>query len=1108
MRLPRIILSLASFFLAWSAYSQVDESRIGGQVTDNTGAAVPGAQARVTDEATGTVRSTTTSRDGYYAVPQLQRGTYRVEIDAPGFKRAVREHMECSLGQVLTLNFSLQVGEHTELLTVTGQVSTIQTETTSLGNLRHLEQMQDLPENARGVTQLLGFSAGVVKDISDNLAYTPIAGLVTFSSSAPDFTAWVFDGAWGNTPLGGTGNIIPLDGRQFEQNTPNLESIAEYNVTTSNNKAEAPMAATVSVVTKSGGNDVHGSLFEYNRVGAESARSFFAPNREGLTRNQFGGSIGGPIYFPKLYNGRNKSFFFFSYEGFRDFRTTTSSGTLPNTAETNGDLSAELNKIQLRDPLGGIFPNNIIPASRISPVSSAMLKYVPTTIGNQSATTPVPFNYVTNKPVVDRDWKFDIKLDHHIGDKDSLSGRFTDSSGFQNNTNTSPVPALGEGHQFTWGKQLSVTETHIFSPTTLNEIRAGFYRKSRFQTYQLGDVDFLTGSQAIPGITPKAPFQGPPTIILNNSILGVSSGILQTASQTPRTIVEQAFQVSDNLTLVRGRHQYKFGAELRRFDVNWLQASSPSGTFTFGSSSAAANSATGDAYADFLLGLPQTAAWSPAKDNYSRASGYSFFAQDDFKISSSLTINYGLRWDYMGKYYEKYGRDANYDIYIDKVVVPSSGPQFFLPQFNNNPFIVLSNTVGLGRGLIYPDWNDWGPRFGIAYQPFGQGKFVIRGGYGIYYASPSGFLNGQAGLGVPYNISYTYSRASAIGANGTPPSFANPTATGGASGNLLSAVSSVNPWQKDTSAQMWNLTLERQLPRNHAVRASYVGNKGTHEVYAGYQNACVPGPIPCSARGPGQDPAFNPLFPTTAGGMSTWGNSHYAALELELEHRMVNGLFYNVNYTFGKTLAHDNNVEDPLQNRQLDYGPFNYSITHMFHFNGLWDIPLGKGKAAFGNAGAVLNALVSNWKLSGDLYVRSGLRYTVTAPASQSGAGASVERANCVGNPNLPSGRSENDQFNQYFNTAAFVTPALGTIGTCGVGILQGPGLWTADTSLNRLFPVTEHLKLQFRADFFNVFNHANFANPDSVITDSAFGKITSTTGFPRQMQFGLHLRW
>jgi hypothetical protein len=433
---------------------------------------------------------------------------------------------------------------------------------------------------------------------------------------------------------------------------------------------------------------------------------------------------------------------------------------------------------------------------------------------------------------------------------------------------------------------------------------------------------------------------------------------------------------------------------------------------------------------------------------------------------------------------------------------------FFLSQFNNNPYIVTSNTIGLGRGLIYPDWGDWGPRFGFAYQPFGGGKFVVRGGYGIYYASPSAFLNGQAGLAVPYNIAYSYSRASAIGAGGTPPSFANPTATGGMSGNLLAAVSSVNPYQDDTSSQMWNLTLEQQLPHNHAIRGSYVGSKGTHEEYNPYLNACLPGPIACSARTASQQAAFDPQFPTSAGGVATWGNSHYNAMEVELEHRLSGGLFYNVNYTYGKTLAHDANVEDPLQNRQLDYGPYPYSIGQMFHFNGIWDIPVGKGKAWLGNAGPFVSGMLSNWKLSGDLYVRGGEPFTVTATASQSGTGAAVERADCVGNPKLASGRSKNAWINQFFSTSAFAMPPLGTIGTCGVGIMTGPGYWAADTSLNRIFALHEHLNLQFRADFFNVFNHANFANPDTVITDTAFGKITATTGFPRQMQFGLHLRW
>jgi len=846
-------------------------------------------------------------------------------------------------------------------------------------------------------------------------------------------------------------------------------------------------------------------------VGAESARSFFAPTREALTRNQYGGSIGGPVILPRLYHGGNRTFFFGSYEGFRDYRTFAVTGTLPNMAEKAGDLSSILGKVALRDPVGGVFPGNVIPASRISPVSAALLKYVPTPIGDQSASSPVAYNFAANKPQIDRDWKFDIKLDHHVSDMDSLSGRFTDSSGFQDNTNTSPLPGqFGVGYQITDGKQMSITENHIFSPTALNEVRLGYWRKKRFQTYGLNDVNFLSGAQAIPGITPQPPFQGPPSIILNNSLLGVSNNLLEAGgvSGTQRKLAEETLQVSDSFTLVRGRHQLKFGGEERRLRINWLQASGPDGTFTFASGATVANSATGDAFADFLLGLPQTAAWAPVKDNYSRAWQSAFFAQDDFKVSSRLTINYGLRWDYLGKFYEKYGRDANFDFGLQKVVVPAEGVPYFLPQFANNPLIALSTSVGLGKGLVYRALNNWGPRMGVAYQPFGAGKFVVRAGYGIYYGQPSGFLNGQAGLGPPYNLAYSFSRPSAIGSGGIPPSFSNPTATGGASSNLLAAVSGFNPHYLDLSTQIWNFTLERQLGENYSLRASYLGNKGTHEPYQSYQNACVPGPIACSARKPGQAPNAAPLFPTSVAGVSTIGNSHYQALELEVERRFSHGVFFNANYTYGKSLGHDAGVEDPIENFNLDYGPLPYSIKHMFHMNAIADLPFGPGKALLSNASGLGAKLLGGWKLSGDAYLRSGLPFTVTAPVTLSGNGSSVERANCLGNAELSTGRTKNVWLNQYFNTADFASPALGTLGNCGVGILIGPGLWTADASLNRTFLIRERLQVQFRADFFNIFNHANFGNPDSVITDSAFGRITATTGNPRQMQFGLHLRW
>lgn len=1098
------MLICAVFFAVtqWqSALAQVSTASITGEVTDSSNRVIPRAQVTVTNEATGIRHAVTSNAVGLYTVSQLPIGTYRIEAEKPGFRKSIRAGIECDVGQLVRVDFVMQVGEVTQTVTVTGEAPVISTDTTSIGDVRYSQQIQNLPLNARNITPLYGLTAGVPFYQGNGNPETN--GFV--DNKGQGDVSFVIDGATGNSPINGnSGNVPSLDGRQIEMDFPNLGSVAEFHFNTADGTAENDDIATVSIVTKSGTNQFHGSAFEFNRTAALSARDFFLPNVVPLTRNQYGVTLGGPIR-------RDNTFFFLAWEGFRDNRSFPVSGKFPNTQERGGDLSElESKGIQLRNPLGGNFVNDIIPASQMTPIAKNMLNtYVPVPAGDVSAFSPGPSNFIGAKPEVDRTDKADFKVDQHFGSRDSLTGSYIYDPNFNDWTNISPLPnQTGLGLQNTLGEHLSIAETHILRPTVLNVAQLGMWYKHRLVSVGNENVNFLTGQNVIPGISPAPPFQGLPCITFNSSLISVSPNLFG-CSTTSRRATELTKQVSDTLTLQQGRHTLEFGGNVQRLTINNFSVANPAGAFTFTSSPSIATSATGDSFADFLLGLPESDAWQVARDGYTGQWFYAFFAQDGFSITPRLRLNYGLRWDYYGKLSEKYGRNENFDLSLGKVVVPAAGEKYFLPAFVNSPLIVTAESLGLGGSLLHPDLDDWAPRIGLAYQPFGNGKTVIRAAYGIYYTPPSGFLSFQNSTGPPYNQSFTYAREAAIGAGGSPPSFANPVAIGGASSNLLAAATSINPNYQDQNSQVWNFTIERALGKGWRLQTSYVGNKGTNLYREMYSNGCLPGPIPCQSRTATEQPALDPLFPTSAGGhYDPVGSSIYHSLQVVVEKRFTNGFLFESNYAWSKLIAIDEAPEDPIGNANLDRGLYPTSIASVFNVNGIWQLPFGPNKP-FLRTG-LASKILEGWQLSGLAMLQSGIPFDVTAPASLSGTGSNHERANRIGSGLLATNRPLGQTLQEWFNTADFSKPALGQVGNAGVGILNGPGLFDTDVSLRRILPIHERLRLELRADFFNVFNNPNFDQPVSDVTSSAFGSIPDSNPytFSREVQFGAQLQW
>jgi hypothetical protein len=1118
--------------LLWGALSvqaQQDAGIISGTVFDPTHAVLPGASVTLTNPGTGLTRSVTTGTQGEFVFTPLQVGVYQITVDAKGFASEVQENLLLEIQQKLNVEINLKVGAASEKVVVESGQPALQTEDSSLGQVIDTQKVADLPLNGRNVYQFVTLTPGVALDPNGRAA-------ISGQSSQNQFYA--LDGVDNNNYSG------TLASGQAYTISPSPDAIEEFKVQTNNYSAEFGQSAggVVNVITKSGTNSFHGTVSEFVRNQALDGTNYFATIKPAYQQNQFGGTLGGPVIIPRLFNGRDKLFFFMDYEGFRSNTGETQQLVLPPSAWYTGNFSSYLTGTtyqdtctgatydtgQLFDPtsahtvtcMGGTMATvrnpisyngqaNVINPALISAAATNTLALLPKANGSQGG-TPVYIGSPVNEYNYNRgDVKVDFQSSH-----DHIFGRYgiTDQP-------PSGVPAFpGPASPGTYGVQrqqgVAVGDSHIFSQNVVNEARyawshndaSGFLYSTALNAATVG----YGGIPYQPGL-----LGGLPT--LSFSDISSSYG---SSSWNPTLSEARDNQISDVLNLVRGVHTFKMGGAFNHY--SWLQYQSPNplGYYTFtgqlsnsptipGSvtSGAAVN---GSGFAEFLYGLSNNNGLSTGITSDNWRSAGSVFIQDDWKATPKLTVNLGLRWEFGTGLHETEDRLGGIDLKTGAFELPKSrqGKTPSLPA--GLPVEYVDSDT-----LMNPRQKNFGPRVGFAYKI--DSKTVIRGAAGIFYANP--FIAGTLGypLNPPFGIT-TYNHTTFNIATGFPSTFLSnfdPTTL---------QFYLFEPKPDPPSTINWNVAVERDLPWNTSLEVSYAGSHSIH-VNAGYDvNQPYPttdGSIPVSQRRPYPDLGVMAVVANEA-------NGNYSSLQTKFQKRYSNGLTFLLAYTWAHslddapsaiTLEFNNTAgaeydfyRDP-RNRRLDYGNSYFDIRHRLAYNSLYNLPIGKGQLVGGHMPGWADEIAGGWRLGGIVQYQTGHHFSAATYNDPSNADeyaySGTAYPNVIGKiydySSCPGGHKS---INCWFNPTAFGPSNPGQYGNETRNSLVGPSEFLLDFSVGKTFPIHEKTNIQFRGEFFNLPNHPNFALPTNLVEAGNFGQITSAIATPRQIQFALRLEF
>lgn len=1050
----RPVCLLACFaWLAGAAWCQQTRGSIVGLVTDPSGSAVPGVPVTLTNERTGITASTTTGTTGEYTFVNLDPGSYAVAVEAPGFKKGVVQRITLYVAQASRVDLVLEVGEVTTSVEVQAAIPVVQSERSSVGSVVDGTQIVSMPLNGRAsIYSLMALAPGVARAGINPM----IAGGSWYGSAN-----MTVDGA-ANIDVGNE-RILPL--------APSLESIAEFSVIGNGASAEYGRGgAQVVVATRSGTNEFHGSLFAFNRNRVTAAKNAFATGlpKPKFNRNEFGGSLGGPVI-------RNKLFFFGVYEGLRQRVASTVVTAMPTAALRRGDFGG---LAPIRDPWGNTpFPNNQVPADRIAPAAAELMKFA--SDPNTATTAPAGLgnNFTANIPTREFNDRYTVRADYQLTPRDNFMARY-----FQVDNGPYEAAAGGTDKFGNWGgfgtatKNVTGSYSRVLSPRLISESRFGFAHTRYFRTTQNNTFD---PSKIIPGlITPAEGLGGLPTV----SITGFRGFFDQPGSGDR----QRSYEVLQTVNWTRNKHTVKAGFEFQRASSrNWQNPPPYRGQFNFD------GRYSGHAFADFLLGAPSlTGRVSKNVLAEPLNSRYAAFLQDDWNLSRKLTLNLGLRYEYAGLFTNGQGDMSNFYPDLGKLVVIDGTPDARLMAALP---VVMGQDAGIGRGnWLNRDRNNWAPRVGFAYRPFGNTRFVVRSSYGIYYNVIPGYTFFGFVLNPPFRLSETFEPGA-----GTTPSLTLANAFPGA--GAVAGNPSLTAFSRDRRTpyhQQWNFTLEGEVLPNTALRASYVGNKGTHLERQFPLNDPAPAPGALQPRRP-----YQPFGSITY--YESGRDSILHQLQLSAIRRFAQGLSFQVEYQFSRALGEQVYGLAPMDNRntRLDRGNLDFIRRHVTRANYVYDLPFGKGKRWLGSVSGAADKLLSGWQLTGILAFGSGEPFSVTFTSQVLGWPSS--RADIVGDPGLPDRSTA-----RWFNPAAFAVPAPFTYGNSARNLLFGPGYFDWDVGIFKNTAIGERMMLEFRGEFFNFLNHANFGLPAANISvPSTVGRISSA-GDPRTIQFGMRLRF
>ncbi len=1094
------ILLLLCFSL--EGLAQVSAASLTGLITDSTGAVTANATVTVTNKATNVSQSTKTDGSGYYTFPTLPVGVYSISVELQGFKKAVSDDVTLAVGQKARLDFALEVGQVSETVAVTGDASLLVRQEATTGGVIENRLVRDLPLSIRNWDDLLGLIAGVQND-----RYTEEGG-GTAAGRTGGANVHGVRSLQNNFVLDGVdNNSISTNVQELSTQVarPSVDSINEFKVSTNPYNAENGRSpgALISVTTKGGGNEFHGTVYEFHRNRVFDANNFFL-NRAGRPRgqnvqNQFGGNLGGPIY-------KNRAFFFFNYEGTRIRKGQTRIGNVPTANEIRGDFSAAaaaanrttyaplIDRVGDCVGAGNPFPNNQIPTRCLDPVAQRILGLLPAP-NVVPGTGPLNANNFIRQPnIIDDTDSYTTRGDWNLDNNNNIFVRYTYTDRFRFVPGTFGGIADGTstsafGRLFMKGHSAAIGWNHIFSPRLVNEFRLGWGRNESRATQDPFGLNTLA-EFGIRGVPDSPVYSGGlPGIVIDarGGTLrpGGGGGLDRIGSPDflPKFQITNQFQFFDAMSFTWGAHQLKFGVDVRAPMRNiFLDVPGLRGTLNFD------GQRTGNGLADFLLGYPSGAQLSNLAVIDQRLWMYSNFIQDDWKATPKLTINLGLRYDFATSPYEGADRIANFD--------PTTG-KTFTPE--NSAY---------GRSLVKPDKNNFAPRVGLAYQL--NQDTIIRAGYGRFYMLfERAGSEDQLGLNLPFLVNNVVSAANTTSTvNGIRlrtgfnlslnPSAVNP---------ITVRVRAVNPEARTPSVDQWNLGIQRLLRGDFVLTFDYVGTKGTHlSVLKNLnqqffnENGTGTGIIPY--------PAFGPIeYRDNA------GNSTYHGGEMTLEKRFSRGLSLHAAYTFAKSIDQaqehlfsggSNSFMQNARDLRQQRGRSDFDYRQRFATSFLYELPFGKGRSYVRDG--VLSEIVGGWRISGIVNARSGRPFTVFASTNNglvgNRGGLANAVADCLFNGKFTAGKRTIDN---WFNPNGYAVPTPARLGNCGRNTLDGPGLSNVDFALARAFNnFGENRSLELRWEVFNAFNHAQFGLPERNRASTAVGRITTLAGDPRVMQFAL----
>ena len=1191
-RLSKLFLQLlcvSTILTLCSNFSQAQSTfgSVVGNVTDPTGASLAGTPVTLTNLGTNEKRTETTNADGLYQFVNVVPGQYSVECAKTGFKRILRSPVTVQTQSTAKIDLSLQLGDVTQTVEVTAQTPLLQPESSSLGEVVDERKTTELPLNGRNPLNLVALVPSVV----------PQGGAMSNPNGQNPF-------AWGNYQIGGgmaNQSMVWLDGSPVNGSyinitalIPTQDSLQEFKVATNNLSPEYGRFAggVVNFTTKSGSNDLHGEAWEFLRNRDLDANSFFSNSngtpRGAFTQNQFGFNLGGPVYVPKIYDGRNKTFFFVDYEGFRLRQGGSYTETVPTAAERSGNLSAlaASQGVSIYDPLTtcgtgapgtpvcatGVatgtrsqFPGNVIPASRINPTSLLFLNLYP--MPNAPGNAQGVGNWVSNGSQGGNNNETVVHLDQNVSDKQHITARYT----YWGNLNL-PTDPFGNGvcqdrctetfntNNFVLG------DTYSFSPTTILEVRLSYQRfdYNRIPTtlgYNLTKLGLPASLES------QAVFDDLPVPVINGFDTNGTFG-----SQGAGSIIidrNDNDRAAGTLTKILGKHTMKFGAEFLRMTHNYAQTNIPTGAFNFNPDLTAMNAnntaGSGLGIATFLLGYPSGG--SASSPNLVAASQLypAIFASDDWHVSQKLTLNLGIRWEHSGPWTERFNNISIFNPTQPNTVLSAAG----LTVPGN--IDLVNSAYDSYRSGIRPDWKQFAPRIGAAYQI--TKNTVFHAGYGIFWlpndvawsTSPNNDpINSYTTnvlesvyTGVPACYPSNCSSSSAVTGSGAY-TIANPFPGGiirppGRSASYAATLIGSGPTENLLGnpygyAQQWNADIQQQFGNGFLIDVAYGGSKGTHlpidspnldqlpSQYLSLGNALlqnVPNPYYGIITTPGSPLSQAtvqrqqlllpyPEYTSVSYAGEGVGDSTYESLQVKATKRFSGGNSVSVAYTHAKLISDTDTITSWLEaggaggiqnwnNLNQEKSLASFDVPDRLVISYVMDIPVGKGRKFMANANRLTDAAIGGWGVEGVTTIQEGFPLHLTNNSSSlNAAGAGSQRPNVTSGCSVTEPGSVASKLNEYFNTSCFTQPAAFTFGdeSRTDSTLRSPGMDNWDFSLFKNFALTPENRahLQFRAEFFNIFNRVQFGYPGQSLGSSSFGVITTQYNSPRLIQFALKL--